>query len=183
MVIRRRNVARRGFGARSRPPLRTPFSPPARQACASTRTCAIRFRIAATQDRVPARRITPGTFTPGHEGGTRVIAAPSAHDIELKGWCPQCRKAAASEHHREPVLVGPQRAPRRRARSAGWTIAVAPAAATASRPSANGKNASDATLPSTRPPAFITATFTASTGSSGRRRRRGATGPRRMVFD
>src|SRR3954463_9620864 len=46
----------------------------------------------------------------------------------------------------------------------GCTTAVAPAAASASRPSRNGKNAPDATtLPSTRPPAFMTATFTAST--------------------
>src|SRR3954464_940004 len=51
----------------------------------------------------------------------------------------------------------------------GWTTAVAPARATASRPSRNGKNASDAaTDPLSDPdpvpcPAFITATFTAST--------------------
>ena len=48
---------------------------------------------------------------------------------------------------------------------AGCTTAVAPAAATASRPSLNGKNASEATTEPCRfpSPAFIIATFTEST--------------------
>ncbi len=51
----------------------------------------------------------------------------------------------AGEHHREAVLVGGLMTSSSRIEPPGWITAVAPASIAASRPSANGKNASEAT--------------------------------------